>query len=394
MMHGKDFIVFSDDWGRHPFSCQHILRHFMPGNRVLWVNTIGMRLPRLSLYDARRAVEKLYAWMGPSPGETRPLPEGLRVIAPVMLPFAPLAPVREFNRRSVVGDVRRAAAAWGLRDPILLATLPNAADYVGRCGESLVVYYCVDEFAVWPGMNLPEMVRSLEADLLRSADLVVGVSDALVARKGNGRSPTHLLTHGVDFAHFRTAYDSQPVPPFLADLTGPVIGFYGLIDTHLDVELLAGLLDARPDWTVVLIGVKRIPLDALERRPNFRWLPAVPYADLPRHAARFDAAIIPYRVNEHTCTANPLKLREYMATGKPVVTTPMTEVLRFRDVIHVASTVGGFVEAIAAELAAPTPPDARWAVLAGETWEDKAQALSGWMEATLAERLAARREVA
>lgn len=383
MMQGRDFIVFSDDWGRHPFSCQHVMRHFLPGNRILWVNTIGMRLPRISLYDVKRAAEKLRSWTNPAPAAA--LPQGLHVVSPVMVPFAPLAPVRAFNRHSVVRAVARASRALGLRNPILLATVPNAADYVGRCGESLVVYYCVDEFSVWPGMNLPDMVRRLEADLLRNADLVMAVSDELVARKSNGRTPTRLLTHGVDYDHFAAASPASApeLPEALRGLKGPVIGFYGLIDTHLDVDLVAGLLAARPQWNVVLIGTRRIPLDALERFPNFLWLPAVPYEQLPGYAACFDVAVIPYVVNEHTCTANPLKLREYLATGRPVVATPMTEVLRFGDVVRVAATSADFVAAIEDELACPTPPGPRRQALAGETWADKALLVSGWIEEAL-----------
>lgn len=394
MIQGRDFIVFSDDWGRHPFSCQHIMRHFMPGNRVLWVNTIGMRLPRLSLYDMRRAAEKLRSWVfsarhgGAGKAGTQPdtLPEGLRVISPVMIPFAPLPPVRAFNRRSVVDAVTRNAREMGLRDPVLLATVPNAADYVGHCGESLVVYYCVDEFTVWPGMNLPDMVRDLEADLMRSADLVVAVSDALVRAKGNGRTPTRLLTHGVDVDHFARAAAPQPLPDEIADIRGPVVGFFGLIDSHLDVDIVEHILTARPQWNVVLIGTRRIPLTRLERHANFRWLPPVPYADLPRYAYRFDAAIIPYVVNEHTCTANPLKLKEYMATGRPVVTTPMPEALRYAACLHVASDGAGFVDAIERELAAPSDATPRLAALEGETWRDKAGLLSAWVEESLAAR--------
>ena len=381
MMQGRDFIVISDDWGRHPFSCQHIMSHFMPHNRVLWVNTIGLRLPRLSLYDAGRALGKLRSWARPS--SPPDMPEGLKIISPVMLPLGPWKPVRAFNSHSVVRDVRRAAASWGLRDPILLATLPNAADYVGRLGESLVVYYCVDEFTVWPGMNLPHMVRHMENALMQRADLVVAVSDALQRDKGNGRTPTRLLTHGVDVAHFRAAAAPQPRPEALRDISGPVIGFYGLIDAHMDVEMVAALLDARPDWTVLLIGTRRIPLDVLERRPNFRWLPAVPYAELPQYAAHFDVAIIPYRVNEHTCTANPLKLREYLATGKPVVTAPMPEVFRFAGHIRIAGTPEDFVAATVAALDDRPVPEVRLAGLAGESWHDKAASLSLWMEEVL-----------
>lgn len=387
MIQGKDFIVFSDDWGRHPFSCQHIMEHFLPHNRLLWVQTIGLRTPRLTLYDMRRSLEKITSWVAPKDtGRQAPLPENLHVLSPVMIPFNTFPMVRLFNKRSVVHAVRQAMHTLGMHNPILLATLPNACDYVGCFEESLVIYYCVDDFTLWPGMNQPEMVRTMEADLLSKADMVVAVSDSLCASRRTAKGPTRLLTHGVDVEHFKKTSQKQSIPEELHGLGHPCIGFYGLIDTHFDVDLMQGLIAANPEWQFICIGVKRIALTDLERMPNFHWIPAVPYAHLPALASCFDVAIIPYRVNEHTKTANPLKLREYIATGKPVVSTAMPEVFRFENHIRIADGLEAFTAAIKASLADTSPPETRWAALKGETWADKADLLSGWIKEALTTR--------
>lgn len=388
-----DFIVFSDDWGRHPFSCQHIMKHFLPGNRLLWVNTIGMRTPRLSLYDIKRSFEKVASWIRPNASASpEPLPHNLRILSPVMIPYNTISAVRFFNRESVVRSVQKAMRDWGFTKPVLLTTQPLASDYVGRFGERLVVYYCVDDFTVWPGMNQPELVRGMEDSLLARSDLVTAVSDSLCASRSNGRTPTRLLTHGVDVEHFRQAAQPLPRPEALRGLGGPIIGFFGLIDSHFDRELTAALLDARPGWQIVCIGTRRIDLGELEKRPNFHWLPPVPYAELPSYAAAFDVAVIPYKVNEHTQTASPLKLREYIATGKPVVTTPMADVFRFQNHIAIAGTDREFIAAIEKALASPPVPEAQEQALAGESWKDKAALLSSWIEEGLEQRPAGERK--
>ncbi len=387
MLRNVDFLVFSDDWGRHPFSCQHLMRRFLPGNRLIWVHTIGLRTPRLCLYDARRALEKLGSWLPTKhTGKTiEPRKTDLRphILSPVMLPFNRIPGVRAFNRASVVRAVRRAMGALGLRAPVLLATLPNACDYVGAFGESLVVYYCVDDFSLWPGMNQPDLVREMERSLLAGADLVAATSTALCQSRGNAAGPARLLSHGVDVDHF--AGGPYPCPPALADAPGPLIGFYGLLDQRLDLPLLREAARQRPDWTFALIGARQADLAALENLPNVRLIPPVDYTDLPAFAARFDAAMIPYRTGALSDSINPLKLREYLAAGKPVAGTPLPELLRLPGV-HTGEGAVGFIRAVEAALADKTPPEARRAALAGQSWQDKAELLSGWIEEALARK--------
>lgn len=382
MIKGKDFLVFSDDWGRHPFSCQHIMQHFLPHNRVLWVNTIGMRLPRFTMYDCRRAMGKLKSWMTKHDREAAP--EGLHVISPFMIPLSPIAAVRSFNRRSVVSSVERSMRDLGMKNPILLATLPMASDFVGKVGESMVIYYCVDDFANWPDMNAGPMILAMEDRLLDQADLVVAVSDHLLMTRPARKGVTRLLTHGVDVDHFRQARIDRRPSELLASLPRPVIGFFGLLDNRMDWELVQAILEQRPDWSVVFLGNAQVPLDRFSAYENFIHVPAVPYADLPRHAAGFDVAVLPYVVDRTTAGINPLKLKEYLALGLPVVTTALPGVMAFGDCLHVASGPEAFMKAVESALA-EGENQAGLARLKGESWSEKAELLSSWIEEELAQ---------
>ncbi len=385
MLKNKNFIVFSDDWGRHPFSCQHIMEYFLPFNRLLWVNTIGMRTPELSIYDIKRAFGKIYSWINPKKTQNNSieLHPNLRIISPFMIPYNIYSPIRKFNAKNVIKNVNKAAEEWGFTEAILLTTQPLAADYLGELNEKLVAYYCVDDFIHWPGMNQPKLVQNLEDDLLKKSDLVFAVSDSLCKSRTNGKQETKLLTHGVDIPHFAKARIKEEKPEELRDIKSPIIGFYGLIDQRFDIELIENILKTKPDLNFVCVGKAVIDLKPLMKFSNFHLIPAVPYKDLPNYAAYFDIACIPYLINEHTHTINPLKLREYIATGKAIVTTPMKEVFRFENVIHIAERGLPFIEAIEKALNSPVDEKLRDQSLIGEAWSDKAELVSSWIEEAL-----------
>jgi glycosyltransferase involved in cell wall biosynthesis len=385
MIKNKDFIIFSDDWGRHPFSCQHIMKHFLNDNRILWVNTIGMRNPRLSIYDIKRAVGKLKVWGRPHEYETD-IPVNLTVIAPIMIPYNSIDSIRNWNRNSVVRKTREWSERLGFRDPILLATVPNAADYIGHLGESAVVYYCVDEFSEWPGV-LEKLTRELETVLLEKADLVACTSDKLAKNKKSPLGPTHLLSHGVDIEHFSKAVAGRAEIEALKDVPNPIIGYFGLFDQRSDQEILIHLLETHPEWSLLVVGRSVTCMERLKQFNNFHHLGPVSYEELPGYAAYFDVCIIPYLVNEFTENINPLKLKEYLATGKPVVSTALPEALNLGQWIQVVHSSGEFVEAVALALESNAEPFVPMAALTGEAWVDKAELLSSWIDKTLARKI-------
>ena len=374
------FIVFADDWGAHPSSAQHLFRRIARDHRTLWVNTLGLRPPRLDRADAARVVRKLRAWT--TRGAPAPAPSAwtddnldLHVVAPPMLPWMRPAALRAVNRRSMRSRVEREAAALGLRDPVVLTTVPNGVDGAGLAGSRALVYYCVDDFTSWPGVDAVA-AASLERELLARCDLVLATSQRLADTRRAARGPTELLPHGVDVELLSRASDPGTKP--LEGVRGgkPVLGYLGLLDARLDVALVTAVARARPDWDVVFVGPTDAAPDPRLALPNVRRVPAVPYERVPEALAAFDVAILPYVRSELTRSINPLKLREYLASGRPVVATSLPEVARFAPEVHVADDPGAFIAAVEGCLAGPRDRRAdRRAMLAGESWDDRARTL-------------------
>jgi glycosyltransferase involved in cell wall biosynthesis len=390
MIKGRDFIVFSDDWGRHPFSCQHIMKRFLPHNRILWVNTIGMRPPSWSLYDVRRSLEKLAHWVGPrsKANGSGVNPENLSVVSPLGIPFNMVPAIRDLNARIGLSAVGRAIKENNLKDPIVITTLPNTVDCIGHLGEVVSVYYCVDDFTVYP--DLPtKMIANMERELLKKVDLVVATARELQMRKSNGVRDTVLLPHGVDAEHFsRHVGRNVPSPDSMQGMQHPVMGFFGVIGEWVDLELIARMAELREDWTWVLIGPSQTNVQVLQTCPNIFLLGSVNYQDLPSYARHFDVGIIPFVINDLTINVNPLKLLEYLACGLPVVSTPLPEVSRYGNLVETADTPEEFVAAIERAMASNVQGQAEKRILLarGNSWDVRAEEFSHHIEEFLKSR--------
>lgn len=373
------FLVFSDDWGEHPSSCQHLFRRISKDHRTLWVNTIGMRNPGLTRRDIRKASGKISRMLKGTGngGKPRPSRDGVRVLQPPMLPFGNLDLVRLVNRLSVTREVRRESAGLGLDRPVLVATVPNACDYVGRCGESRVIYYCVDDFARWPGLNA-EAVRGMEEELIRRSDLFIATSHKLFNRLSRYGKPTFLLEHGVDLEHFGRS--GRREHPLLAGIPKPRVGYCGLFDERSDLGLLAEVIRRMPDASFVITGRVEVDAAPLEAFPNAHFTGSVSYDELPQMMEGFDVLILPYAVNELTESISPLKLKEYLATGKPVVGAPIPEVLGLSEFVAAARTPDEWERELRSSLAGARR-DAGEKVrgfLENESWERKAEEFLGY----------------
>lgn len=378
MIAGRDFIVFADDWGRHPSSCQHLFRRLAPRNRVLWVNTIGTRTPTLSPHDLRRAAGKLREWTAPAPRRAGGDEPPVAVIRPFMTPFDRFRPLRAWNAARLRGAVGREAAVRGLERAILVTTVPNAAGVVGRLGEALSVYYCVDEFSEWPGADRAAMVE-MESDLLERVDLVVATSEALFEAKSARHARVRLLPHGVDRDGFRSGRGEAPAG--LRGLPRPRCGYAGLVDERLDAPLVAAIARAMPETTFVLLGPRQLPPGELDRIPNVRFLPPVDYDDVPAVVAELDVAFLPYVRNDLTARMNPLKLRELLAAGLPIVATPLPEIRRYVPWVRVAADRDEWLAALAEALReGRTRAEERSAQVRGESWDARAEELSRMLE--------------
>jgi hypothetical protein len=379
-----DIVAFSNDWDGDPLSKTHLMRLLARENRVLWVNALGIRTPGANANDAQRIVKKL---RDVARGITEPEPN-IHVLAPLYVPAAyGSEAVRALNRAFVRGQVLYAMRRLGMRRPVTWAFLPSAAWVAGTLGEQLVIYHVVDEFSAFTGASahIPE----LEHRLLRRADLVLASAERLLESKRRVNPRAVLVRHGVDFAHFAKALDpATRVPPELAALPRPVIGFFGLVADWIDVELIREVADAYPHATVALIGSVKTSVSVLEGAPNVRLLGRRPYAELPGWCKGFDVAITPFRLNELALNSNPLKAREYVAAGLPNVCTDLPE-LRATPGCWIGRTRAEFVELVGKALADGGPRRERSEAVRGESWEAKLEEIRGHVAALLDGRRAA-----
>jgi glycosyltransferase involved in cell wall biosynthesis len=321
---GRDLVVFSNDWDGDPLSKTHIMRILSRDNRVLWVNSIGNRAPKANAHDLQRMWKKLRSFTG----GLQEVERNLFVLAPLAIPFYGSPIVRRVNRELLRQQVLWATRKLGFRDHLSWSFLPASAPVSGTLGEKLVVYHCVDEFSAFADTN-GRHIAELEETLLRKADLVITSAERLRANKIKINSNTVLVRHGVDFQHFVRACEATTrVPEDLARLPKPVIGFFGLVAEWLDYDALEALAKAHPEGSVVLIG--KIAPDAdvskLRALPNVHFLGRKKYEELPAYCRGFDVSVLPFKHNELTLNANPLKVREYLAAGLPCVATALPEV--------------------------------------------------------------------
>lgn len=400
-MRRRSFIVFGDDWGGHPSSVQHIFRRVARDHRTVWVNTVGLRPPRLDKRDAARVVRKVRGWLSPASkpaaatGGAMPGDEALdlHVVSPPMLPWMRPPALRRINRESMRAAVHRACDRLGIHAPIVVTTVPNGVDAAGVAGSQALVYYCVDDFTNWPGVDAVA-ARAMESELLDVCCGVLATSQNLADTRRPRDGVVTLLPHGVDVEHLGRASDPGTAPVDGARRGRPVLGYLGLVDARLDVDLVLSVARARRDWDVVLLGpTDAAPDPRLSAEPNLRLVPGVPYARLPEALAAFDVAILPYVRNDLTRSINPLKLREYLASGKPIVATSLPEVARFAPEVSIADTRDDFVSAVESALEGPRDRRSqRAALLAADSWDARAERFLAFIEEAAAGRVAPLRE--
>jgi len=374
MIEGNDIIYFSNDWDGDPLSKKHIALRLAQKNRVLWVNSTGNRNPTASVRDLRRAWKKVRQYFR----GCRPVATNISVFSPLVIPFHGNRAARWLNRYLLRWSLRRACRKLGFQNPIAWTFVPSSADVVGSLGERLVIYHCVDEFSKFTGTD-EAAILEMERRLMEKADMVVVSSSRLYETKHRYNPNTFLVTHGVDVAHFRNAcLSSIEAPSDCAELRRPVIGFFGLIADWVDLDVVRYLACARPEWSFVLIGEVQTDTSALRDMSNVHLLGRRSYQSLPAYCKAFDVAILPFVVNELTTAANPLKLREYLAAGLPVVATPLPEVLNLSALVRMARTPGDFLHQIEALLSEGKrgPDPAVSALMEVESWDRKVEDLS------------------
>lgn len=385
-------VVLGEDWGQHPSSTQHMIKRLLPDYQVLWVNSIGMRRPRFNLHDLGRLGRKLGAVLGLSAKreeavqshQTQPRP---KVLPPLALPLPGSRLAGRINGHWLAAQIRRQLP--DLDRPLLWISLPSAVDLVGKLGERAVIYYCGDDFSALAGVDHDAIARC-EARLVEKADLILAASPALASRFPPHK--TRLLSHGVDLDLF------MPPQPRPADLPSgrPIAGFYGSLSDWIDIPLLAETARALPHWDLVLIGPQKTDLSALVGIPNIHLLGPRPHHTLAAYAQHWQVSLLPFVDNAQIRACNPLKLREYLAVGRPIVSTDFPALDDYRELVHLPRPGDNLAQAINRAAFDEHGPDwfqrhewetlthsqgyhARQQTVATQSWDHKVDELKTWL---------------
>lgn len=371
-LEGRDIVcVGSADWATElPINQHQLMGRFAARNRVLFVESLGLRRPQLAGRDLSRLWRRLRRGLrGAQPAD------GLHVLAPLVLPLHHVGAVRALNRWLLRFQAGRAARKLGMERPVLWAYVPQAEVLLDALDPALVVYHCVDDVAAQKGVDA-ESFRAAEERFARRADLVLASAPALAERMRTLSDHVLYAPNVADTPTFATALEAGPVDPAVEALPRPRLVFQGaIVATKLDVGLIAELARLRPEWSVVLVGPVGAgdpggDLSALERAPNVHLVGPRRAEDLPRVLRGADAGLIPYAINDLTRSVFPMKVYEYLAAGLPVLATPLPA-LDGVEAIDTVPDAEALVAAAEREFAADTPQRRRErsAAAAAHSWE-------------------------
>ena len=405
MITNRDIIFISSiEWDFHWQIHQEIASRLAnAGNRVLYIENTGVRGPNLK--DAQRVATRLRNSMSSvfSRG-VREVSPNVHVISPIVLPPFGSPPRRLLNRRLLLPKIKRAARRLGMRDPLLWSYLPTdtALDIIKmlHTNEGAIVYYCGADFSqLTPHVDA---LRASETTLLKMADVVFTYCPPLVEHCREWNSNVHNVPAGVDLDVFDdgrlnengTGADSSHIDEEttrrLSSLPRPVIGYVGGMHKFVDYGLLKELARARPRWSWVFVGAVQTEISELAELPNVHILGQQPHTSLAHYIRQFDVCLIPYLNDAATATALPMKLNEYLAVGKPVVSTELPAIRDFNQRHQILMTSPNrsdcFLRTIEQALSLPNDEGAiarRREVAALGGWQACLNAMSETIEAVL-----------
>lgn len=338
----------------------------------------------MNLYDLRRATSKINGWLSGKRSCAPSTPGNLYIEKPFLIPYNHIDFCRRLNKLSIIRTINGLSfkPSEGYHR-ILITTWPFMGNIIGHMGERLSIYYRVDDFAEFPGVR-KDTILKLEDELIRKVDMVIATAEDLTKINADANKAFYL-PHGVDFEHFSQRYEGDSGTQVMRKIPQPRIGFFGLLSSWLDFDLLRKLAEKNASWSFVFIGSSQLPQSELPDAENIHYIGPVPYDKLPEYAQSFDVALIPFKINKLTLPVNPLKLMEYLAMGLPVISTPLPEVTKYRDYVAIASDQEGFAKAIQKALSENDPSlrAKRQLVAKGQSWQAKADQLLEWVVAGL-----------
>lgn len=347
MLSGRDIILISSiewdfNWQGHQEIANRLARD---GNRVLYVENMGVRSPRL--HDARRVAQRFFHWTGSLlDGGARQIAPNLYVCSPLILPPFGSPIQQRLNHRLFLPQILRAVKTLSFEPDIIWTFLPTDTAYslinMLRKPQAVVVYYCVADFTEL--VPHPEKILKSERSIIKMSDLIFAQCSQLVEHCAGGGRSVEVFPFGVNLDLFmrrdghedgfaengsKVGVDYDSTDNLMSALSGPIIGYIGGIHRHFDADMVAEMARARPDWSWVLVGPLQTASQRLKQIPNIHLTGPKKHKELPAYIRRFDVGIVPYLRNSYTTTVVPTKILEYLAMEKPVVSTSLPEVVAF-----------------------------------------------------------------
>ncbi|BCD98177.1 glycosyltransferase [Marinagarivorans cellulosilyticus] len=379
----RDLIVFGEDWHGLPSSTQHLIKAMAHNRRVLWINSIGLRQPKLNSNDVQRAWNKLFpsamrakTYDEPNNSKHCENTSGNITVANIKTWPAPRnAVVRTLCAKTIAKQVNALCQKLKFDKPLIWTSLPTAVDSFAYIPHYASIYYCCDDFSGLAGVD-HNTVTEHENKLIDTANLVV-VSQKELQKKWPARK-IKLLPHGVDITLFK-----QTTKP-AADLprnNKPIAGFYGSIESWLDIPLLIKTAQENPSWDFVFIGQEKINVEALKKLKNTYFLGPKAHQQLPSYSQHWQASLLPFVNCAQIQHCNPLKLREYMAIGKPIISTQFPAVEEYRSFVNIASNSAHFSQILSSIDTHQAANNAQQYAVQHQSWQVKAQELDLWMGA-------------
>ena len=362
-----DIVVFGEDFGGLPSSTQHIVKRLAANHRILWVNSIGLRQPKLDSKDIKRALNK-FTRVFHNVGSHKPTLDSetnpnIHIINLLTIPAPSSALARKVAAKMMKHQLNKQLQALGFDKPVFWTSLPTAADVCAEMNPRGLIYYCGDDFSALAGVD-HDTVTKHERTLVNAANVIFTASDTLSTKFPSHKTVT--LPHGVNVSLF-----SEPAPKAkdLPDNGRKVLGFYGSLSEWLDYDLIAQVADQAPDWDLVFIGPNELSDNPLPQRSNVYYLGPRAHHTLPSYSQHWDASWLPFVNNAQIKACNPLKLLEYLATGTPVISTSFPALMPYKHMLHIVQNV----EDVCASLDHLIPPPANSKqYVQQQSWEARA----------------------
>lgn len=375
-----DTICFGgQDWWYHHRAHIDIqlMRRFARMGTTLYVNSIVMQKPSLkkNTGGGKSFTHKLIR-------KTKSILRGLResgagfwVYSPFTLPVHHISWARPLNELLLRRQIENIVRKLEIHEPIIWVACPAACDVAINMKKAKLIYLKTDVYEEFPNVDI-ELIREHDLRLKANADLTIFVSRVLYDEELGQCKKAIYLEHGVDFHLFASAGQDPYKPGDIAEIPKPIVGFFGEIaDYTVDIDFIEKVIDYLPEKSFVFVGETSADCSGLAAKENVWMLGKKPYEEIPHYGKCFDVAIMPWLQNRWIELCNPIKLKEYLALGKPVVSTPFIELQGFRDVVDEARNPEDFAEGIRKALVedSPTRVVARRKKVETSTWDSKAE---------------------